>query len=234
MVIKLGSKSPDVARLQNLLNSALKPSPNLKVDGAFGQKTHDAVVRFQKNRALAADGIVGPATWSALGQKPQAAAPVAPAPAKPVSPARPWMPLAEAELGVHENAAVGRHNSRIIEFHRSTTLRATEDEVPWCSSFVNWVMTQAGRTGTNSAAAKSWLNWGATLTTPQVGAITIIKKKAAGADQATGSSSGFHVGFFVSGSATQVRLLGGNQSDSVKYSSFSLSKYDVKGYRWPR
>jgi uncharacterized protein (TIGR02594 family) len=231
-MLKLGSKGADVSRMQTLLNSALQPSPRLLVDGHFGKKSHDALVQFQSSRGLTADGVVGPKTWQALGQLPQPVARVATV--STVTPAQSWMAIAEAEVGVRENAAAGQHNKRILEFHKSTTLRATEDEVPWCSSFVNWVIEESGRAGTRSAAAKSWLNWGTDLATPRAGAVTVIKKKVAGADKATGSSSGFHVGFFVSATATQLRLLGGNQSDSVKYSNFLLNKYDVKGHRWPK
>lgn len=71
------------------------------------------------------------------------------------------------------------------------------------------------------------------LKEPRLGAITVIKKKTGGADKATGSSSGFHVAFFVSAAESHIRLLGGNQSDSVKYSNFALSKYDIKSHRWP-
>jgi uncharacterized protein (TIGR02594 family) len=230
-MLKLGSKGADVERMQTLLNSLLQPPPRLLVDGDFGKRSHDALVRFQASRGLTADGVVGPATWKALGQQPQPVARVVPV--RVVTPAQSWMTIAEAEIGVRENSAAGQHNKRILEFHKATSLRATEDEVPWCSSFVNWVMAESGRTGTKSAAAKSWLNWGTELGTPKVGAVTVIKKKTGGSDKATGSSSGFHVAFFVSTTATHLRLLGGNQSDSVKYSNFQLSKYDIKGYRWP-
>jgi uncharacterized protein (TIGR02594 family) len=230
-MLKLGSKGADVERMQTLLNSLLQPSPRLTVDGDFGKKSHEALIRFQTSRRLTADGVVGPATWKALGQKPEPVATVVKVRAN--TPAKSWMTIAEAEVGVRENAAAGQHNKRILEFHKSTSLRATEDEVPWCSSFVNWVMLESGRTGTKSAAAKSWLNWGTNLAKPQVGAVTVIKKKTGGTDKATGSSSGFHVAFFVSATPTHLRLLGGNQSDSVKYSNFQLSKYDIKGYRWP-
>lgn len=105
--------------------------------------------------------------------------------------------------------------------------------MPWCSSFVNWVIEQSGRRGTDNALAKSWLKWGTALTEPQEGAVTVIKRKNASSDAATGSSTGFHVAFYVSSTATHIRLLGGNQSDEVRYSNFALKSYEVKGYRWP-
>jgi uncharacterized protein (TIGR02594 family) len=143
------------------------------------------------------------------------------------------MDIAIAELGVHENASPGQHNRRIVEYHSATSLRATTDETPWCSSFVNWVMVQGGYRGTNNALARSWLDWGTSLTTPRTGAVTVIKKKGASSDSATGSSTGFHVGFYVSSTSATVRLLGGNQGDQVKYSNFMLASYDIRGHRWP-
>ena len=94
-------------------------------------------------------------------------------------------------------------------------------------------MKQAGHPGTNSAGAKSWLDWGSAIQNPREGSVTVIQKKHGTSDKATGSTSGFHVAFYVSGTATSVRLLGGNQADSVKYSNFLLSAWNVKAYRWP-
>lgn len=37
------------------------------VDGIYGSKTYDAVIRFQRKNGLKADGIIGPATKKALG-----------------------------------------------------------------------------------------------------------------------------------------------------------------------
>jgi hypothetical protein len=104
-----------------------------------------------REKGLTVDGEVGVNTRTALGLKPT------PVPASPQIPSgfAPWMEIATAELGVHENSLSGRHNARIIEYHQATTLRATTDETAWCSSFVNWVFRQSGRTGTNNAAARS-------------------------------------------------------------------------------
>lgn len=64
--IKKGCKGDEVKTLQKLLN---KEGYNLVVDSDFGQKTHDALVAWQKAHGLVADGIVGPKTWAALGVK---------------------------------------------------------------------------------------------------------------------------------------------------------------------
>lgn len=61
--LKKGSKGDAVNTLQKLLN---KEGYNLVIDSDFGQKTHDALVAWQKAHGLVADGIVGPATWKAL------------------------------------------------------------------------------------------------------------------------------------------------------------------------
>lgn len=224
----LNDRGPEVRKIQLLLNSLVTPRPNLKVDGHFGQRTHQAVLAFQKAKGLTPDGVVGPKTRTALGLKPiSISIPV------PSTPAAPWMDIAVAELGVQEDSLPGQHNARIVEYHQTTTLKATDDETPWCSSFVNWAIRQSGRNGTNNAAAKSWLSWGIQITSPTPGAIVVIKKKTPGFAQATGSSSGFHVGFFVSLSSSHIRLLGGNQGNQVRYTSFPLSAYEVKGYRQP-
>jgi uncharacterized protein (TIGR02594 family) len=230
-ILKRDANGADVKKLQLLLNSDLKPSPHLMLDGSFGFGTEWAVKNFQRLHKLPADGVVGLQTWEALGQR-GGAAPLSEV-VNVCSRDTPWLEIAGLEYGVHEDARVGKQNKRIVEYHQTTSLKATTDEVPWCSSFVNWVITQVGRRGTNNALAKSWLNWGTTLATARQGAVTVIKKKLRGGDAATGSTTGFHVGFLISSSTTHVRLLGGNQSDSVKYSNFALASYTIEGHRWP-
>lgn len=145
---------------------------------------------------------------------------------------RKWLEIAVAEIGQKEMR--GGENPRIVEYHDTTTLSANEDEVPWCSSFVNWCLKQAGIIGTNSAAAKSWLLWGRKIEQPEKGCICVIRQKKSGNDAATGSASGYHVGFWINEEAGHLRLLGGNQSAQVKISSFNLANYEICGYRMPQ
>ena len=66
MNLKLLSKGEDVKTVQEILKQlGHNPGP---IDGAFGDKTEKAVVAFQEQHNLYADGIVGPNTWKALHQ----------------------------------------------------------------------------------------------------------------------------------------------------------------------
>ncbi|MGO1075596.1 peptidoglycan-binding protein [Inquilinus sp. CA228] len=62
-VLRRGSRGPEVAELQTRLRASGLP---VGVDGDFGPATELAVMRFQADKRLTADGIVGPATWAAL------------------------------------------------------------------------------------------------------------------------------------------------------------------------
>ena len=121
-----------------------------------------------------------------------------------------WMLIAQKEIGEHE--IVGGENPRIIEYHNSCTLHAKEDEIAWCSAFVNWVMQQVGFKGTRSAWAQSWAEWGKEVE-PVVGAIVVFRW-----DNGSG-----HVGFITAWDDNDVEVLGGNQADSVCKTRFSWS-----------
>lgn len=142
---------------------------------------------------------------------------------KPIS-ETPWLDIAEGELGILEIEGPGDH-PRIVEYHQTTTLKATDDEVPWCSSFVNWVMEQVGYQGTSSARARSWAKWGKKIKDPKPGAIVILSR---GKNPALG-----HVGFFMgfANSGRSVSILGGNQSNSVSIQNYPVSR--VVSFRWP-
>ena len=203
----------------------------LRNDGHFGPSTLKAVLHFQKINGLSADGVVGAKTWALLMAQ---ATPTADNHhSQPLTPLAPWFDIATAEMGISEIPGV-KHHQRIIEYHATTTLKATTDEVPWCSSFVNWVMAQAGLKGTNSALAKSWADWGVAIVKPLKGDIVVIRRKGKTQDAATGSATGYHVGFYLNGSPAVISILGGNQGDQVKKSNFLLRSYEIVAYRRPK
>lgn len=63
-LLERGANGQQVKDLQYLL-AFHKCSPGA-VDGAFGERTEQAVKAFQKARGLTVDGKVGPQTWGAL------------------------------------------------------------------------------------------------------------------------------------------------------------------------
>jgi uncharacterized protein (TIGR02594 family) len=136
--------------------------------------------------------------------------------------AAPWMVVAIGETGVAEIAGA-EHNPRIVEYHATTTLRATTDEVPWCSSFANWCMAQVGVPGTRSAAARSWLAWGRRLEEPTPGCVAVFRR---GPRPTSG-----HVAFFVRREGARILVLGGNQSNRVRESWYPAA--DLLDYRAP-
>lgn len=130
-----------------------------------------------------------------------------------------WLTVAKGELGVKE--APGKAiEKRVVEYHLSTTLGATDDAVPWCASFVCWCLEQAGYKSTKSARAISYGGFGKKLEEPKPGAIIVTKRKG-----------GHHVGFFVGKTQFGVKLLGGNQSDMVCVKEFPDSM--VIAVRYP-
>jgi N-acetylmuramoyl-L-alanine amidase len=64
-VLKQGSKGGEVREVQRRLKTW--GYYNGVVDGIFGKSTKDAVVAFQKKNGIKSDGIVGKATYKALG-----------------------------------------------------------------------------------------------------------------------------------------------------------------------
>lgn len=63
LTFKTGCVGGGVRELQTGLN---KLGNRLAVDGRFGPLTEEAVLKFQRDTELEADGIVGPCTWDAL------------------------------------------------------------------------------------------------------------------------------------------------------------------------
>ena len=84
-------------------------------------------------------------------------------------------------------------------------------------------MQLAGYEGTNSAWARSWLDWGREPADEEFGEGVVVVL-------ARGANSG-HVGFLEDWDDKRVKLLGGNQGNAVSKAWFPMDR--VLGYRIP-
>jgi uncharacterized protein (TIGR02594 family) len=134
----------------------------------------------------------------------------------------PWMLVAKNELGQAEVPGAAS-NARIMEYLKVVGT-FVGDETPWCSAFANWCMKKTGHPSLAKANARSWLQWGTSLSTPKYGAITVFWRDDL-------SSWKGHVAFYVRSQGNMIHVLGGNQSNQVSVKGYSKNR--LLGYRWP-
>lgn len=121
-------------------------------------------------------------------------------------------------------------NARILAWHAYTTLKATDDETPYCSSAMCYWMQTSGVESTRSAAARSWMRWGVDLDDSHplpAGAVVVFWR---GKSPKAGMG---HVGLYVGGNPADGRIsvLGANQHDTTNIETYSVAR--VLGFRWP-
>lgn len=119
--------------------------------------------------------------------------------------------IALSQYGIKERQ--GGENNEILKYFREIGFpEIKEDEVPWCSAFMNWCMMKAGLPITKNLAARSWLGWGTKVMVPEIGDIAVFRRGTTGWQG--------HVGFYIKNDGAYVWVLGGNQSDEVKISRY--------------
>jgi len=133
-----------------------------------------------------------------------------------------WLDVASAEHGVAE--VRGGETQRIIEYFRSTSYHASEDEVPWCAAFVSCVLDQCQLDNPATVTARRFLDYGVELRDWRPGCIAVLWRGSP-------TASTGHVGFVVAAYGDQICLLGGNQGDRVSLAIYPASQ--VLSYRWP-
>lgn len=129
--------------------------------------------------------------------------------------------IAKDYIGLHEV----RDREALMKLFKTAGFNVNPAVTPWCAYFINAVEKLAGNPGTNSPLARSFLNYGDVVEVPEKGDIVVIRR-------GTHSWQG-HVGYFSEfvqiNSAGYVRVLGGNQGNSVEYNLYLVD--DVLGYR---
>jgi uncharacterized protein (TIGR02594 family) len=135
-----------------------------------------------------------------------------------------WLQLARGYLGLKELKGP-KHNPEILKwFEESGHGWIKDDETAWCAAFANAMLERADVKGTNSVAARSFMQWGKELKEPEPGCLVVLWRGSKNSWQG-------HVGFFISESAEYVKVLGGNQNNAVSIANYPKSQ--LLGYRWP-
>jgi uncharacterized protein (TIGR02594 family) len=125
--------------------------------------------------------------------------------------------IAFNELGTEEIVG-NNHNPEVLKYAKETNIAGvTTDEVPWCSTFVNWVAMKSGLQYSGKANARSWLNIGTRVTVPEPGDIVVFWRESP-------QSWKGHVGIFLGVSTDKKRVycIGGNQGNRVSVSAYRL------------
>jgi uncharacterized protein (TIGR02594 family) len=122
-----------------------------------------------------------------------------------------------AEIGTREVVGV-RHNATIVRyFSDAGHAWVKDDETAWCAAFVGAMLARSGVKPSGLLTARSYLAWGepVELAAAKPGDIAVFRR---GTSEWQG-----HVAFFEGLAGDRVRVLGGNQSNSVSRASYPLA-----------
>jgi uncharacterized protein (TIGR02594 family) len=133
-----------------------------------------------------------------------------------------YVSVAEEEIGVKEIPGKPS-NKRIEQYHKVAGGFGWTDSVPWCASFISFVMVKSGyKLPEYPYRAKSWLKWGKGVDMPCYGSLAIKSRVG-------GGHIGIVVGITTDGN--YLYLLGGNQNDAVNIKKYRISNFI--GFRMP-
>lgn len=117
-------------------------------------------------------------------------------------------------------------NPQIVAMLRLDSGWPENDEVPWCSAFVNYVCWLLRLPRSKSLRARSWLTVGKgiNLDDAEPGDIIVLKRGKGEQPGPEVIKAPGHVGFYAGRFGEFVEVLGGNQSDTVKVSRYPASR----------
>lgn len=133
--------------------------------------------------------------------------------------------IARRFLGMQEVPGVV-NNPAIVAMLQLDAKWADRDEIAWCSAFANAVAWLLDLPRSKSLAARSWLLVGEPIVLERAEPGDVVILKRGGGDQPGPEvlDAPGHVGFLVDHTGGMLRVLGGNQSDSVTIEVFPVSR----------
>lgn len=179
-------------------------------DGVKGRDTIAAIKKFQKDKGLDVDGIVGPQTGKALFPS---------APTAETSESPPWYVELARKMRMRET------DPELKKWLKSDDHTLGDPaELPWCGDAVETAIALTlpdEVLPTNPYYALNWAKFGIGLAEPAVGAVLAFKRPGGG-----------HVGFYVGEDDSAYHVLGGNQSDRVSVCRVGKDRFVAA--RWPK
>ncbi|CAL2077814.1 TIGR02594 family protein [Tenacibaculum sp. 190524A02b] len=126
--------------------------------------------------------------------------------------------IALSQIGIKEQAGE-QDNPAVLKYFNEIGYNgaALKDETAWCSAYANWVAKTAGLQYSGKLNARSWLQVGNKVSTPQMGDVVVFWRESP-------SSWKGHVGFFIRETQDEVFVLGGNQNNQVKISAYPKNR----------
>jgi len=117
-------------------------------------------------------------------------------------------------------------NPQIMAMLKLDNAWPSNDEVPWCSGFANYICWLARLPRSKDLRARSWLNIGVgiSIDDAEAGDIIVIKRGKGEQPGPEVTDAPGHVGFYAGRSGDLIEILGGNQSDTVKISRYPASR----------
>jgi uncharacterized protein (TIGR02594 family) len=130
--------------------------------------------------------------------------------------------LSEAlkEYGVEELTATGEHNPRILEYFKEATHEwVKDDELAWCSAFINAMALRNNLEMTFKLNARSWLEVGKEVEVPRPGDLVVFWRRGR-------NSPWGHVGIYINHDedGIHINVLGGNQGNMVNISGYNKQR----------
>ena len=113
-------------------------------------------------------------------------------------------------------------NPQIMAMLKLDARWPSNDEVPWCSAFANYICWLARLPRSKDLRARSWLNIGRGIPLDQAeaGDIVVIKRGKGEQPGPEVIDAPGHVGFYAGMFSGFIEILGGNQGDTVKVSRY--------------